>query len=406
MQYRTDPKSGKQLSALGFGCMRFPRALNAALTDRAKTEKLVLSAIERGVNYFDTAYVYPGSEAVLGDILDKNNVREKIILATKLPYTQCRKYGDFDMFFNEQLKRLKTDRIDFYLIHNVSSVKAWDELRSFGVERWIAEKKSAGLIGRAGFSFHGAQKEFLSLLDAYDWDFCQIQYNYMNENYQAGRAGLLKAHEKGLPVIVMEPLLGGKLANGLPKDAVRILNADSGGLSAAALALRWLWNRPEVTVVLSGMSGMPQLDENIKIAETAFAGAAGEHEAALCRRVASILEEAYKIPCTGCDYCMPCPSGVNIPACFSAYNTSFALGFVTGITQYATSAGSTDPTKAAGARKCEKCGQCEKKCPQNIDIMSRLETVTKRMEPFWFGPVMKIISGARKKGRNGEDAPA
>ena len=398
MQYRVDPRSGNKLSALGFGCMRFPRALNAALTDRAKTEKLILSAIDRGVNYFDTAFVYPGSEEVLGDILSKNKVRDKVFIATKLPHAQCRSYEDFDDLFSAQTKRLKTDRIDYYLIHNISSVSDLEGLKKLGIERWIREKKSSGAIGRAGFSFHGAQKDFLSLLDSYEWDFCQIQYNYMNENYQAGRAGLNKAHEKGLPVIVMEPLLGGKLANGLPKEAARIQSAEGGGLSPAAWALRWLWDQPEVTVVLSGMSSEKQLDENAETAADSSAGMLSENDLRVYSSVAEVMTKAYKLPCTGCDYCMPCPRGVNIPGCFAAYNTSFVLGFVAGITQYITGTGSSgDPEKRTGSRKCEKCGLCEKKCPQHIGIISALEDVTKRMEPFWFGPSMKLVSGARKK---------
>lgn len=198
MQYRVDPKSGNKLSALGFGCMRFPRGISI---DFAKSEKLVLDAIEKGVNYFDTAYVYGGSEDTLGEILHKNNVREKIFLATKLPHSRCKTYEDFDRLFDEQLRRLKTDYIDYYLIHNLPDVTAWNTVAAIDLEKWLADKKASGQIRHVGFSFHGTQSAFLELLDVYPWEFCQIQYNYMNENYQAGRLGLQKTHEKGCKAI-------------------------------------------------------------------------------------------------------------------------------------------------------------------------------------------------------------
>jgi len=385
MQYMTDPKTGNELSILGYGCMRFPR-------DADKTEKLILSAIERGVNYFDTAYAYSNSEAVLGEILHKNNMREKIFLATKLPFTKCRSYDDFDRFFQIQLDRLKTDYIDYYLIHNLSSISAWDGLCKIGIEGWIAKMKSDGKIRRIGFSFHGSRESFMALIDAYDWDFCQIQYNYMDENYQAGKAGLLKAHGKGLPVIIMEPLLGGKLATGLPKKALKHFTDTGNAWSAASWALRWLWNQPEVTVVLSGMNSAEQLDDNLKTAETAKPGMLRENEAAAYAPVVAALSEAYKVPCTGCNYCMPCPQEVNIPSCFTAYNTSYALGYVAGITQYITSTGVNNPEKNNSARKCVKCRACEQKCPQKIKIADSLEAVTKRLEPFWFRAVMRLVS--------------
>lgn len=385
MQYRIDSKSGNKLSALGFGCMRFPR-------DAAKTEKLILTAIERGVNYFDTAYIYGNSEVTLGEILHKNKVREKVYLATKLPHQKCKSYADFDRLFAEQLERLKTDYIDYYLIHNISEADSWRGLCELGIEQWIVEKKASGQIRQIGFSFHGAQNGFLSLLDAYAWDFCQIQYNYMDENYQAGRTGLQKAHAKGLPVIIMEPLLGGKLATGLPERAVKLFRDVDPKLSAAAWAFRWLWNQPEVTVVLSGMNGEDQLEDNLKTAETAAVGLLSEKEAAVFTPVVAALREAYKIPCTGCNYCMPCPQGVNIPGCFAAYNTRSAMGFAPGFTQYITSTGANHPEKVYSGRRCVQCGVCEKKCPQHIEIIKTLDTVTKRMEPFWFGPAMKLIN--------------
>ncbi|MDR1573610.1 MAG: aldo/keto reductase [Clostridiales Family XIII bacterium] len=391
MQYRIDPKSGNRLSVLGFGCMRFPRGF-AARIDAEKTERLILSAIDRGVNYFDTAYLYGDSEATLGEILHKNGVREQVFLATKLPHGRCKCFADFDKLFETQLERLKTDYIDYYLIHNISEASQWKGLCEIGIEAWIAEKKAERRIRQIGFSFHGAQDGFLSLLDAYNWDFCQIQYNYMDENLQAGRVGLQKAHEKGLPVVVMEPLLGGKLANGLPVKATRHFKEADGGLSAAAWALRWLWDQSAVTVVLSGMNSAEQLDDNIKTAETAAPGMLSAREAAAFPPAVAVIREAYKIPCTGCNYCMPCPRGVNIPGCFAAYNAFYAMGFVTGMQQYIISTGATLPDRNYSGRNCVGCRVCETKCPQQIAITDALASVTRRMEPFWFNTAIKLIN--------------
>jgi predicted aldo/keto reductase-like oxidoreductase len=391
VQYRTDPKSGAALSVLGFGCMRFPRGLTAQ-TDAEKAEKLILSAIEGGVNYFDTAYIYGDSEAVLGEILHKNKAREKIFLATKLPIGLCKRREDFERLFRTQTERLRTDFIDYYLIHNLPDASLWRGLCDLGIEAWLAEKKERRQIGRIGFSFHGARDAFTELLDEYNWDFCQIQYNYMDENYQAGRAGLKLAHERGLPVVVMEPLLGGRLATGLPAKAARHFTAAAGDRSPASWALRWLWDQPEVTVVLSGMSSDRQLADNLKTAESAAPGMLPEREAAVFAPVIAALREAYRVPCTGCNYCMPCPQGVNIPGCFAAYNASYAMGFVTGMQQYITCTGANhEGRRSAGGRNCVKCGRCEKKCPQRIEIARELDAVMRRMEPFWFKTALRLI---------------
>lgn len=396
MKYRIDPKSGNKLSVIGFGCMRLPRGINMKI-DIDKSEELIMSAIDGGVNYFDTAYLYGGSEQALGEVLKRNKgAREKIFIATKLPFSQCKSYEDFDRFLNIQLERLNTDYIDYYLMHNISSVAAWDTVCGLGVTKWIAEKKAERKIRQIGFSFHGIQSEFMTLIDGYDWDFCQIQYNYMNENYQAGRKGLLRAYEKGLPVIIMEPLLGGKLATGLPKKAVSLFNGADGGITPAAWALRWLWNHNEVTVILSGMNSMEQLSDNIKTAGTAEPGMLTEREKETISQAVSVFKEAYKIPCTGCNYCLPCPKGVNIPGCFAAYNISYVSGYITGMTQYMTGTAATNADKNFGARNCIKCGTCEKRCPQHIEIIKNLETVAKRMEPFWVRKIMKAFTKSRK----------
>jgi len=288
MKYRIDVKSGNKLSVLGFGCMRFPRGINAKI-DINKTTELVMSAIERGINYFDTAHNYSGSEQILGGILKQNkSARAKIYLATKLPFVHCKTYEDFDRFFNTQLKRLQTDYIDYYLIHALSCTSDWSRIRELNIEKWLAEKQLSGQIRQIGFSFHGTQDEFVTLLDEYAWDFCQIQYNYMNENYQAGRGGLLQAHKRGMSVMIMEPLLGGKLAVGLPKRAMNILNEADNNRTPAEWALRWLWDQPEVTLTLSGMNTDEQLDDNIKSAESAETDMMSEDDKAVIKKVVDI----------------------------------------------------------------------------------------------------------------------
>lgn len=381
MKYRMDPKTGNQLSILGFGCMRLPKSLGSI--DMKKTESIILQAIDQGVNYFDTAYIYGGSEEALGTVLNNHNLRDKIYIATKLPIFSVRTTQDFDKFFSKQLERLQTNTIDYYLMHMIGNLSEWEKLCSLGIEDWIAAKRAAGAIKQIGFSFHGAQDEFLKIIDAYAWDFCQIQYNYSDENYQAGVTGLKKAAEKGMPVIIMEPLLGGKLANGLPKKAVELLRKTNPNLSPAAWALRWLWNQPDVTVVLSGMNERTQVQENIETAVTSSPYMLTKEETDTLQRVHDIFSEANKIPCTACNYCMPCPQNVNIPGCFAAYNASYSMGRQTGIMMYATSSG-VMTEKQSGASLCTKCGKCELHCPQKIKIRDNLDDVRRRMEPLWY----------------------
>lgn len=370
--------------------MRFPRKL--ARIDRAKTEELLLSAVEKGVNYFDTAYIYPGSEETLGQVLEKNNLRDQIFLATKLPLINLKSRNDYEGIFAEQLSRLRTDHIDYYFMHNLSDTSLWERLRAIGVEDWICKKKKTGHIRQLGFSFHGSQYEFFSLLDAYDWDFCQIQYNYVGENYQAGAAGLRKAAAKGLPVFVMAPLLGGKLANDLPRKVLNVFKSADSQLSPSAWGLRWLWNQPEVTMVLSGMSAIPQLDDNAAIADTATAGMFTGNEKEIYGAAAEAFSDSFKIPCTGCNYCMPCPQKINIPGVFSAYNLYYALGAYQGIRQYVSNTGLDDPGKQYSPSRCVRCGLCEKHCPQHIKIMDSLELAHGKLEPFWLKIVLFLLN--------------
>ncbi|WP_165248935.1 aldo/keto reductase [Adlercreutzia sp. ZJ141] len=378
MQLRTDCKNGKKLSALGFGCMRFPTS--GGRIDVDASEKLILSAVQRGVNYLDTAYAYNGNEAALGEILARNpGLRDKVNIATKLPIPRCQTQDDFDTYLSRSLERLGTDRVDYYLIHNVTSVGAWERLEELGIKEWARRQKEAGRIGQIGFSYHGCEADFPTLLDSYDWDFCQIQYNYMNEHYQAGTAGLKAAAERGIPVIIMEPLLGGKLASELPAAAQTVLEQANISTDPVRLALRWVWNHPEVTLVLSGMNAMQQLDQNIETANAALPCSLTAEEARAIEIARAFIAERYKVPCTGCGYCLPCPKGVNIPMCFAAYNTSFAHGWYQGMHQYIAASGAMEG-KAHFASDCVQCGACQKKCPQHIDIPKELISVKRRLQ--------------------------
>ncbi|MDR2504493.1 MAG: aldo/keto reductase [Oscillospiraceae bacterium] len=391
MKYRIDEKSGNRLSALGFGIMRLPKGVGGVgAIDMKKSERLIMKAIGEGVNYIDCAYLYAGSEAALGKILSANNARDKVYIATKLPITKCKKNEDFDRFFSEQLASLQTDHVDYYLMHNINDLIQWQGLKAIGIEKWIERKKSAGQIKQIGFSFHGTRAEFLKVIDDYDWDFCQIQYNYSDENYQAGVTGLRRAAQKHMPVIIMEPLLGGKLANGLPKRVEDTFKRVNPNLSPAAWGLRWLLNQPEVTVILSGMNGDDQLTDNLRTADSIEPRELTSAELTAYAEAVKIFRESYKIPCTGCGYCLPCPQGINIPGCFASHNASYAIGRVTGFVQYVTSTGANRVT-ASTASKCAACGKCARHCPQNIDIPNRMKDVARRMEPLYMKLVIKAI---------------
>jgi predicted aldo/keto reductase-like oxidoreductase len=382
MQYREDKISGNKLSILGLGCMRFSRNM-------AETERMILTAIDGGVNYFDTAYIYPNSEETLGTILEKHKKRPAVFIATKLPLIICKGPGDFDKFFDKELERLKTDYLDYYLMHMITDYAQWEKFCGWGIEQWIAEKKRTGKIRQAGFSFHGSCGEFLKILESYQWDFCQIQYNYSNENYQAGKTGLKAAAARNMPVMIMEPLLGGRLAAGLPKEAVRLFAKSDPSVSPAAWGLRWLWNQNEVTCVLSGMNSVSQMEDNLRSADSACS--LTNAELAVYEEVIALFNKSHKINCTGCNYCMPCPQGINIPGCFAAYNTSFAQNFTTGMQQFFTSAAMVS-NKPRGPRLCIECGKCEGHCPQHLPIRRALKQVAARMEPL---PVRLALSVVR-----------
>jgi predicted aldo/keto reductase-like oxidoreductase len=380
--------------------MRFPNKLGIA--DMQKTEELIMRAIDKGVNYFDTAWMYPGNEEALGSVLSRNNARSKVYITTKLPLIMLNPSHDnkidFDKYLNQSIERLKTDYIDYYLMHMITDTDQWKKLKDAGIESWLAQKKKAGQIKHIGFSFHGQGSEFLKILNEYDWELAQIQYNYFDENYQAGVTGLRAAAEK-MPVVIMEPLLGGKLAAGLPKDAVKTFKNADADLSPAGWALNWLWNQGEVTTVLSGMNAMKQLEENITLAEKSSAGMLDDTKLAVYKSALDIIKRFCKIRCTGCNYCMPCPAGVNISGSFSAYNAVYSMGYIEGMKQYATSTGMTQE-KSGSPGLCVKCGKCESHCPQSIPIMKELVTVKKKMEPLvirFIGYCARAFFGKKRK---------
>ncbi len=386
MQYRKD-KYGNDISALGFGCMRFQRS--GPGIDMAEAEKEILAAIESGVNYFDTAYIYPGSEAALGEILAKNSVREKVKIATKLPHYLIKSREGMEKLFGEQLKRLKTDYVDYYLMHMLTDIATWEKQVKLGVLDFLEEKKRSGAIRQIGFSYHGNSDMFCKLVDAYDWDFCQIQYNYLDEHSQAGRRGLQYAHSKGLPVIIMEPLRGGKLVNRLPQDALDAFAGHPVSRTPAQWAFRWLWNQEEVTCVLSGMNSMEMLRENVQTASDARIGELGPEEDAMFQKVVAAINAKLKVGCTGCGYCMPCPKGVDIPGAFASYNRMASEGKFAGLKEhFMCSAARQDSTAAS---LCIGCGKCESHCPQGIAIRQELKNVKKDLEGPLYKTARKVV---------------
>lgn len=381
MQYRQE-RNGNPISILGYGCMRFTRSGSGIDIDKAERE--VMAAIDAGVNYLDTAYMYPGSEAAVGEILRRNQCRDRVNIATKLPQYLVRSEKAPDKYFDEELRRLGTGYVDFYLMHMLSGVEKWEKLRALGIEDWIRRKKEAGQIRNIGFSFHGATDAFLELLEAYDWDFCQIQYNYMDETSQAGRRGLETAYAKGIPVIIMEPLRGGKLAANLPAAAQTLLENEGQGRSAAEWGLRWLWDQPGVACVLSGMNSMEMVEENCRIASQARAGMLTPEDLHLIERLRAEIAGTIRVGCTGCGYCQPCPHGVNIPGAFHCYNEVLVDGIKRARREYLQTNGMRQ--KPTGASMCVGCGKCEQNCPQGIAIREELKKAARELEtPVYWG---------------------
>ena len=386
MLYRKNPKNGKELSILGYGCLRFTK--KGGVIDQKKAEEEMKAAIENGVNYFDTAYTYHGSEVCLGKFLAKG-YRNKVNIATKLPHYYIKTIEDMEKCFEEQLQRLQTDHIEYYLMHMLNDAATWKRLTDLGMEAWIAGKKAEGKIENIGFSFHGATEQFIKIIDAYDWDFCQIQFNYMDEHSQAGLRGLQYAAGKGLPVIIMEPLRGGRLVQGLPESAKRVFEKTTPKRSPAEWGLRWLWNQPEVTTVLSGMNSIEMIRENCRIASETREGAFTEEETAFVNELKDAINHSMKVGCTGCGYCMPCPKNVDIPGTFSFYNLIYSENKKTARKGYMQcTIFRQTPTSAS---QCVGCGKCEQHCPQGIPIREELKHASKELENVTYKLAGKAI---------------
>jgi predicted aldo/keto reductase-like oxidoreductase len=375
MQYRRFGSLRWEASCLGFGCMRLP-VLDGDYTriDVAAAVPLLRHAIENGVNYFDTAYGYHGgnSEAVLAQAL-RGGYRDRVRIATKLPSWLVQDPSDFDRFLDEQRARLDSDVVDFYLLHALDLAR-WDKLHQLGVLDWAARALADGRIGHLGFSFHDDYAAFQQIVDAFDWTLCQIQYNYMDADSQAGTRGLRYAAAKGLAVVVMGPLLGGSLVD--PPPAIQALwDAAPVRRSPADWALQWVWNQPEVSVVLSGMSAMDQLTENLKSADAARPGRLTEDELLTIEQVREVYRQKQPIPCTACRYCMPCPNGVDIPGNLRIYNQVVMYDKPSLGRNWWYQRQLSEPSRAIA---CVDCDQCEPKCPQHIPIsdwMPRIHAV-------------------------------
>jgi len=376
MNYRKMPGSNEELSVLGFGCMRFPLTAEGKI-EREASEEMLLCAVDRGVNYIDTAWPYHSgeSEPFVGDVLYRKGLRKKVKLATKLPSWLIKSREDMDHYLEEQFKRLKTDYIDYYLVHALNR-GYWKNLKENGIFDFLDCVKRDGRVKNIGFSFHDDLDLFKEITDSYEWDFCQIQYNYLDVKYQAGREGLDYAAARDIGVIVMEPLRGGKIAGKHPAQVQRILDGLDKPYSNAEWALRWVWDHKKVVTLLSGMSTKEQVEENIKVASDIDEEGLDSREREAIDEIRKIYLSKIQAHCTECKYCMPCPSGVNIPRVFKFYNEAHIFGDIKkSRDEYRRFIGEKEQ-----AHNCIKCGKCEKLCPQNIEIIKHLKAASELLE--------------------------
>jgi predicted aldo/keto reductase-like oxidoreductase len=382
MLYRKMPKNGDELSILGFGCMRLPLTKEGRI-DEPRAIRQVRGAIDRGINYLDTAWPYHGgeSENFLGRALT-DGYRERVRVATKLPSWMIKNRDDMDRYLNAQLEKLGTGHIDYYLLHALDGT-TWNHLEGLGVSGFLDAALGDGRIRNAGFSFHGLLDDFKRIVDAYSWTFCQIQYNFLDERNQAGTEGLQYAAARNLGVVIMEPLRGGNLGLPTPPPAVAEIWAKADTLrTPVEWALRWVWNHPEVIVVLSGMNEEAHIEEDLAIADAGFPDSLTGAERDLVGEAARKYRELMKVGCTGCGYCLPCPEGVLIPRAFELYNKMHLFGKEAEVKMaYAAHmSGSFQEGEPGFASLCVACGECLEKCPQQVEIPDRLTEVAKEME--------------------------
>ena len=401
MNKRIVKRNGDELFPLGLGAMRLATKNNSI--DKEVSKEYILYAIENGVNFIDTAYAYHGgeSERFLGDILsltDSEGVkyRDRVKLSTKLPSWMVRAREDMDAFLNEQLRKLKTDVIDYYFIHNVdfSSVL---RLKELGLYEFLEKARADGKIKNIGFSYHGSPNEFNDLIDDFDWDMVLVQYNYSDVNAQAGIRGIQYAYERDIAVFVMEPLKGGILAGELPEKVQNLFDSVDSNRSAVDWALSWILNQKEITCVLSGMGSLNQIKENMAIAGRVEIDSLSEDERDVLKQAQDIFDSMMKINCTGCGYCLPCPKGVNIPDCFKIYNEKYlfnkkGIGPISNamMNYYMVVGGVAN--KQASAGLCNHCGRCKKLCPESLDIPNELDTVRSEFELFGFNYQIKFVN--------------
>ncbi len=373
MQYVIFDKKdkGRLLSRFGLGCMRLPktkRSDGTEIIDEKESIRMIRHAIDSGVNYIDTAYIYPGSEEVIGKAL-ADGYRQKVWLVTKTPVCEVKNSSDYEKFFIEQLERLKTDYIDIYLLHCLDGAN-WKHVKETGGMAFMESLKKKGKIGRIGFSFHADHELFVEIIDAYDWDMCMIQLNILDENHQAGIKGLRHAASKGIPVVIMEPLKGGLLGGNVPEEIAILLNEYAEKRSLAEWAFRWLYNFSEATVIISGVSTMTQLEDNLRIFADAKPNSMSEKDMELVLKIKQIYDNKVKIGCSGCGYCLPCPAGINIPEVFKIYNDAYVFEDPnTGQTVYSM----VIADSGHDASGCIACGHCEKHCPQELPIIETLK---------------------------------
>ncbi len=369
--------NGDEISLLGYGAMRLPTKNDGIDKERAKEQ--IHYAINNGVNFIDTAYTYGPSESVLGEILH-GEYREKVKLSTKMPVMFIKKYEDMNKYLEKSLKNLQTDYIDYYLLHGIGK-GSFDNLKKLGVIEFLEDAKKKGKIKHIGFSFHDNSNIFKEIVESYNWDMCLIQYNYLDNNNQAGTEGLKYAASKGIDIFVMEPLKGGILGGKVPDEVTTIWDKSKVKRSPADWALRWVLNHPEVVCVLSGMNEEEQIKENIKVANETLPNTLTQDELKLYDEAKEVYEDLMKIDCTGCGYCLPCPMGVDIPRCFELYNRKYMFkeGDQSSILYLLQLGGIINGGDEAHARLCTNCGKCIKACPQKLNIPELLDDVTKEL---------------------------